>query len=198
MNFIVVAYYTNDQYYTAHSRKLMQSLAKFKLPSEVRRIESLGGFQKNTHYKPHFILEMLDKYKDQAIVYTDVDSEFLQYPELFHELNCDVAAYLLDHSQFRRKTVKPELLSGTIYFGNTTRSRELIQRWIQICEENPTVWDQATLQQALLDEYTLLPPQYCCIYDYMRDVSGPVIMHYQASRETRRREAVANSLKRPM
>lgn len=194
--FIVCAYYTHEIPYIEASTRLMKSLTKFNLESEVRQIETLGSWQRNTHYKPHFILEMLDKYRPKPVVYTDIDSEFMSYPHLFDKLNCDIAAYLLDHRNFRRRTTKPELLSGTLYFGNTEKAREIIHRWIEICKALPTVWDQATLQQTVEElGYEPLPPQYCCINGYMDSVPDPVILHYQASREARFLERKRNQFK---
>jgi hypothetical protein len=184
--FIVVSYYTVNSLYQDRAKVLAQSLSKFGLDYDLQPINNLGGWDKNTHYKPQFVKEMLDKHTGKAVVYTDADSEFLQYPKLFDELTCDIAAHLLDHSKFRRKKAAPELLSGTLYFGNTEKARQIVERWKTICDENPTMWDQAALQQALEGEvYYNLPSQYCTIYDYMSGVQDKVVIHYQASRQQR-------------
>lgn len=183
MSFIVVGYYTKNSIYETHAKKLIASLRKLSVNHDIAPIENQGSWDKNTHYKPGFILRMLDKYPDMAVVYNDVDSEFLQYPKLFDELSCDVAVHLLDHALYHRRKVAPEVLSGTIYFGNTNRAREIIGLWQTLCNEQMLVWDQALLQLALGDEYYKLPPQYCVIHDYMKEVTNKVVVHYQASRE---------------
>lgn len=174
---------------------LAKSISKFDMQSEIRAIDSLGNWDKNTHYKPGFIREMLDKYPDQSIVYIDVDAEFLQYPKLFDELHCDIAVHLLDHKQYRRIRTPPEILSGTIYFGNTERARDIITLWKEVCDANPTMWDQAALHQTLgvPENYYNLPPQYCIIHDYMAEVKNKVIVHYAASREQKLIEKLRRS-----
>lgn len=197
MKFIIVGYYTKNSIYEVHAKKLIASLRKFSIHHDIVPIENQGGWDRNTHYKPGFILGMLDKYPNTAVVYNDVDSEFLQYPKLFDELNCDVAVHLLDHALYRalyhRRKAAPEVLSGTIYFGNTDQAREIIRLWKDACNEQIKVWDQVLLQQAIGNNYYRLPPQYCVIHDYMIDVPNKIIVHYQASREQRRIEKMRRS-----
>ena len=107
----------------------------------------------------------------------------LSYPKIFFELNCDVAFH-----RFKGK----ELLSGTVYFNNTAKTSELLQKWIDINQENPEVFDQKNLDQALKSVSDIsiieLPPEYCFIYDLSKDYYprvNPIIEHYQASRKFR-------------
>jgi hypothetical protein len=189
MEFIVIAYYTVNTIYEEMAKTFMKSCSKLGVMADIQPIYGLGSWQKNTHYKPFFIQDMMAKYPNKALVYCDVDAEFRMYPELFEELNCDCAVYELDHSQFRRGVrAGKEVLSGTIYFGPTDRAKAIVEAWILYGEQNPTAWDQSTLMQALNGDFTHLPPQYCQIYDYMKEIPNPVITHYQASREQRRIE----------
>jgi len=160
----------------------------------MKPIQHLGSWQENTRYKPKFILEMLNKYPEYSVVYTDADSEFLKYPMLFNlleEKQIDIAAYLLDHSKYKRQK-PPELLSGTIFFGNTAKSHQIVEQWRMVCNMFPEMWDQSALHRVIQDDFYHLPPEYCKIFDYMKDVIDPIIVHYQASRIARRREKKLN------
>lgn len=189
MNFIIVAYYTVNSIYEELAKTFMKSCSKYNVPADIQPIYGKGSWQRNTHYKPFFIKEMMAKHPDQAIVYVDVDAEFKMYPRLFDELNCDCAVYELDHSEFRRgPRAGKEVLSGTVYLGPTDRARKIVEDWIAAGDEQPGAWDQSTLQQVLNGNFVCLPPQYCQIYDYMKEIPNPVITQYQASREQRRIE----------
>jgi hypothetical protein len=64
-------------------------------------------------------------------------------------------------------------------------SIRLCNRWIEMQEQNPTHWDQWTLQQAWCDiqpKTEFLPQSYCQI-DRMHGRQGAVILHRLASVE---------------
>jgi len=191
MRFIVCSYFTKDKVYPKHARNLIESLEKFGITHDVVCIDSLGSWQKNTHYKPTFALEMLEKHYPLSIVVVDADAIFCRYPEYFNKLdNCpevNIAVHVLDHSKYKRNHLVPELLSGTIFLKNTAKTKQIIDSWIQECKKDPKIWDQRALDVVLKKcKYHLLPEQYCTIFDYMSSVENPVIKHFQASRENRR------------
>jgi hypothetical protein len=184
-NWILIAYYTiGNISYEEHAKRLNKSIGKFNVRSYIKRVGSLGTWIKNTQYKPHFIREALDMFRC-PVVYTDADSELLQYPILFDSLICNVGAYELNHAQFRRKSKPPELLSGTLFFDNTVRARQIIDLWIKTISMFGDIWDQQALAKVINQDFYHLPPQYCTIKGYMDDVKDPIIIHHQASREHR-------------
>jgi len=187
MNFIIVAYYTNDGVYGKYVRDLAISLSNFGVEYKIERISSLGGWQENTQYKPRFIKKMLEDNKGKSIVYVDVDSVFCRYPALFDTLNCDIAVHMLDHKLYKPSRRELEILSGTIFLSNNAAVASLVDQWIQECQNSPDVWDQRVLASIIGGDFYNLPPEYCCIADYMgRIVTNPVIKHFQASREYRK------------
>lgn len=154
-------------------------MQQHNIPNEVRLIKDLGGWDLNTKFKPHFILEHLDNHP--YVVWTDADSIIRSYPELFDALDCDLAFH-----RFKGQ----EVLSGTVYFANTLKAKEVLNNWIKFNEQHPELWDQRNLELAINKtrelRLTALPPEYCCIYDLSRAVYKniePVIEHFQASRE---------------
>lgn len=176
---MIISYYTDN--YSKEARNLIKSLQAFDLPHLVQNIDDRGGWDKNTHYKPIFILNELMKH--EYVVWTDADSVFKQDPVLFKELTCDVAFHRFKGS---------ELLSGTVFFKNTPRTIQLLCEWIAINSKNPKTFDQVNLDAALkyVEDLVVgdLPPEYCFIFDLSREVHpnlNPVISHYQASRTHR-------------
>lgn len=174
-----ISYYTPN--YTEQADRLRNSLNEFQLPYCIEEMPNLGSWDKNTHYKPEFILKHI--VSNDAVVWTDADSVVRENPILFDNLDCDIAVH-----RFKGK----ELLSGTVYFRNTEPTIRLLMRWIAINQENPKIFDQKNLDQAISEIKDLkvieLPPEYCFIFDLSRDYYGgrkPIIEHFQASREKR-------------
>ena len=180
---IVVAYYTKS--YLSYVGNLIKSLNSFHIPYSIRCIEDQGSWQKNTQFKPRFILGKMKQFHPQPIVYVDVDAIFMHYPMLFDQLNYDIGVHVLNHHPKKPEVKRNEMLSGTLYFGNTERSKVLVQRWIDECEKQPDVWDQKILQQVIGSDFYNLPQEYCTIFDDLKQPAEPVIVHYQASRKVK-------------
>lgn len=192
MSWIVVFYFTDNEPYPKHAKHLIESVQSFGLPYDATPVKTVGSWDANTHYKPIFLKQMLEKFYPQSLVYVDCDAVFCKYPAYFDYLDNwkdgpDIAVHVLDHSKYTRKNHAPELLSGTIFLRNTPTISIIVGRWLEICQKNPTMWDQRALAHVLQDfPYHVLPEEYCVIFDYMQSVKNPVIKHFQASREARR------------
>ena len=183
-DFIVVSYYTRNTEYEQAAMRLKESLDILHVPYRIQPINNLGTWDRNTHYKAQFIKKMIETVPvDQDIVFLDADAVVHKYPWLFHEIEEDLAAYYYQARQ---------LASGTLYFKNNERSRVLLSEWVKKNEANPSVLDQATLQDSMEHSHLLgavsfksLPAEYCKIYDLMADIKDPVIEHFQLSRRAR-------------
>lgn len=193
--YLVVAYYTIDNIYSKCARNFIKSAQKFNIPYMVTPIEHQGNWVKNTQYKATFLKQQLEKLKATSIVYVDIDAEFKESPDLFKSLdeseNTLLAAHNLDHRKFGRGD-KFELLSGTLFLKNCEQTYKIVENWEIECRNNPKIWDQKALENVLTKQkinYFPLPEEYCTIFDYMREVKNPVIVHYQASREVKNNEA---------
>lgn len=188
---IICAYFTKNTTYENHSKNFIASLKRFDLPYDITSISDKGDWYANMQHKPTFLKQMLEKHHPNSVVYVDVDATFCQHPSYFNKLDqeqdVNIAVHLLDHSKYRRKTLSPELLSGTIFLKNTIKTKQIVNEWIQECKKNPKMWDQRALAVVLKKyKYHLLPEEYVVIFDYMSTVKNPVIKHFQASREARR------------
>jgi len=188
--YIVVAYFTMGTLYEARAKILEQSLLRWKVPHHIAGIPNLGSWQKNTSYKPTFLKKMVRDFGPLNIVYVDVDAEFQRYPDLFDTLATtmvhDVAVYVFDRSCYRRSPKGTEVLSGTIFFRSTVGVDRILDKWELACQANVNKWDQKHLESVLDGNFDLLPGEYCKIFDRMDEITDPVIVHYQASREVRK------------
>ena len=199
---IICAYYTKNTTYENHSKNFVESLKEFNLPHDVTAIDNRGDWYANMQYKPVFLKQMLEKHHSNSVVYVDIDAIFCRYPNYFDKLDQDqeqdvnVAVHILNHSKYRRKNQPPELLSGTIFLKNTVKTKQIVNEWIQECKKDSKMWDQRALANVLKKyKYHLLPEEYVVIFDYMSSIKNPVIKHFQASRESRRKTNVRKTRK---
>ena len=183
--FIVVGYYTSKTIYEDSAKTFIDSLKQFNIPYYVERIDDLGSWRKNTNHKPTFIKKMLLQFEGFDVVYVDVDAKFFDYPELFNELNCDIAVHEFDRSNWPRGKGK-EVLSGTIFLRNNETVFNIVERWEEQCKKNPRTWDQKSLEKVLAGNFYRLPGEYCKIFGLMNKIKNPVIVHYQVSRKVRK------------
>jgi hypothetical protein len=117
---------------------------------------------------------------EENIVWLDADAVVQQYPALFDDMDADIAVHYKDGK---------ELLSGTMYFSNTEKARELLREWIALAETTKDVTQPQSVLQELLrsGKYLVhkLPAPYTLIFDLMSHLGPPVIEHFQASRKGR-------------
>lgn len=176
---VYVSFYTDS--YAQHAAGLTESLDAFRLPHDVRRVESLGSWAANCNRKPAFLLEMMRRHPDRALVWLDADARVKSRPVLFDELDCDFAAHWRHGA---------ELLSGTLFFGPTPASRRLCEAWQRECIRYPDKWDQVNLQVTLAiggrDPLRIirLGPGYTRVFDDPK-MGEACVLHLQASRTLR-------------
>lgn len=185
LTFIVVAYYSMDSIYEQSSKRLIKSLKEFNIMHYVEGIECKGSWYNNCAYKPTFLKQMMEKFKCWNIVYVDADAEFRDYPELFNNLDCNIAVHLYDRERWFNRKKGTEILSGTIFLRNCAETLKILDAWEERCCNHPKEWDQIALSEVIGKDFGELPAEYCQIYDTMRNLKNPVITHYQMSREVR-------------
>jgi hypothetical protein len=195
-----ISYYTKS-YSGVMNNYLLPSLIQWELPYYVEEVKDLGSWKNNTDFKPHFILQCLNKFNDD-VVFTDADSIINKFPILFWTIQkegYDLAYHLLkwnEHYPQHKNSNKTEVLSGTLFLKNNEKIRQLINKWIEL--SNTSGWEQVALGKAIklipdLKIY-LLPRDYCYICSTPRgEPLNPlhkgqiVIEHFQYGREFKRR-----------
>lgn len=190
---LVIAYFTVDTPYQHEAEALKESLNGLGYGYWIVGVPNLGSWQKNTQYKAQFIKHALEKFSGKPLLYLDVDSIMVSEPEIFNNLKADIAAVHFAH--------KGELLSGTLWLGNTAACNELVKKWIQINEKYPETlpngkhaWDQRTLKMAIKEtkniNYVELPQAYTWIagLTQMRcpEEKTPIIMHTRGAKRFKR------------
>ncbi len=188
---LVVSYYTEGTPYEKEAKDLIASCEKFGLEYEVVGVPSRGSWSANCCYKPEYLLAKLDEHK-RPLIWTDVDSVFVQNPEIFYNCGADVALRINDHLPIENKA---KILTGTFFINNTASGRKLLQLWKKECErllvKEEMVFDQVCLRKVILHYPTIveikrLPATYVTIVDHPEDKKSlggdAVVVHYQASR----------------
>jgi hypothetical protein len=187
--------------YEALADTLRANLDSFGIAHEIRKVPGRGNWQANTSMKGEVVRKFIADYPDRPMVYLDVDASVLSEPTLLNALadtDCDISAAVFGSC---------ELLSGTVYFGPSQRTVDLVDLWIALCKQYPEMippglmgqypngdfaWDQRLLALALSRmpgiKFVQLPPAYTYIHDLSKmqypDVT-PIIMHHAASRQYR-------------
>lgn len=189
---VIISYYTDS--YEEPARRLQDSIWKHLWKSDIERISSKGNWHKNINYKPTFIKKMLKKYPGQGVCWVDADGVLKSYPHKLENISQDVALHFRE-----KKGGNLELMTGTIFFNNTKKAKELLDLWESECKANPGVWDQRNLQNVIKKwdgELKHLNVDYCCIFDSPeRQNCEPVIEHFQHSRKIRAGEFYQNDKK---
>ncbi|MBB4006281.1 hypothetical protein [Allorhizobium taibaishanense] len=135
---LFVSYYTADTPYEALATRLKASLDRLGLEHRIEPISSLGSWVANTGLKSAFI-ERVWQESDRPICWVDADAEMLRQPWFVHDNPFDIAIV-------RRQGWYE--LSGFVYLNKTPATGRLVQRWAQLCRENPHVWDQVLMTLA--------------------------------------------------
>lgn len=198
-NFRIVSYYTlGTPYVQVAQDHIIKSLKVFPtLKTDIRGVNNLGSWQANTVYKPKFLLEMLELYPNENIVFVDCDAEILEFPDLFNKIHesYNVACHYLDRETWYKKSYpegqKKELLSGTLFLRNNQQAKEIVYQWYTKAYAN-NIWEQKVLQKTISEKNIPvfeLPIEYCWIKSlpngdlpHVTPKSPIVIRHNQVSR----------------
>jgi len=186
---LVIGYFTVDTPYEHEAEVLKVSLESVGYSYLICGIPNQGSWQKNTQIKAQFILCMLQEHPGKPLLYLDVDAIMVQPPVLLDTICADIAAvhYTRPHG---------ELLSGTLYLGNTIRCNALVRKWISFNEQYPVTlpngkdaWDQRTLKMAIKRisglKFVELPQEYTWIVELTsRHCPGlnPIILHTRGAK----------------
>ncbi len=195
-----IGFHTGGVYKEVIETYLIPSLKRWNLKYKIYEKPNTHNWNHNTKYKPQVILEALTEFNDDIVI-IDADAVINEFPKLFNEISekCDIAAHLLDWFKFWRNqsgNPKRELLSGTMFFKNNNKVKNLIKEWITEMEKTDII-EQRILQQLLKKHSEIifynLPISYCIIPkqdnsfpDYVKKEKF-IIQHFQFSRQIKRR-----------
>ena len=179
--YVVCCFYTDS--YKSHALSLKQSLDNFGLNYYFKQVSDAGYWEANTRIKPHFILECLQKFPENDVLYLDADALVKKPLDYFNTITADVAFYKTKGMP----GMSHDYLASTMFFKNTANTITLVKQWIaEQVDSKRTQVDQDSLDTAmdkLGNTLTVEPlnPGYIKIFD--KDYDGDVyIEQYQASR----------------
>jgi len=200
---LTIAFHTPDY---AHEAELFRaSLEQVGMEHEITAIESRGDWYDNTAYKPVFLREMRQKHTG-PLLYIDVDAFVHENCEGFFEglaeRGVDFGAHWFrgpakGHDLSKVRDEGWWMLSGTLFLGDTTGCRQLLDTWVMFNRfmrqigvtqggGQKNLWYLVTCLEHLKVER--LPGCYCRVFDkpWAYDTDEPVIIeHSIASREHR-------------
>jgi len=183
---VITSFYTKGNGYEKQAQFLIDTIRRFNFDYDIQGIEDRGSWRKNVYYKPIFIKKMLNKYPNRSIVFVDADAKIRKNPVLFNNYDCDLAFHLRGGK---------ELLSGTLYFGNTKGSHFIVDKWIEQDEKYTNTHMPQRNLAAVFNKnkdkikWKTLPVEYCMIFDSRsRHSRNPVIEHFQFSRKYKERK----------
>jgi len=190
----VVSFFTPQKIYRDFAAELKIACDAVGLDHFVVEAEDRGSWVANCARKGTFCLEMMHLL-ERPILWIDADGKPKRSPDLLVDTDVDFAVYAFDGPRRRRlpggsgeyaelPADWPDparwMNSGTVYFGHTSKSLELLERWAELCLERPSSWDQHLLQEAWCEvkpDTLWLPRSYCDI----GGKKGAVIAHDLAS-----------------
>jgi len=179
---IYVSAYTRHTPYEGLAHSLARQLESFALPHHVYPLANRGSWEKNCQQKADVLAEALRAYQ-RPVVWIDADATLHRLPTFFDGLDCDLAFHYLSSCYHPR-----ELLTGTLYVGNTERGRATVEAWRELNASNGE-WDQRNLQRIVDANSQLrivpLPTEYIRVdgFEAYQATEPPaVITHHQASR----------------
>jgi hypothetical protein len=172
---IVVSFYTNEKY-RLHAEAMKASAEAVGLKCEITAKPDRGSWYLNCNQKSSFVLECLEKYGNEPVLWQDADTRFLSYPKLLDTLDADMAAFFYS----------PRVpIGGTLWF-NGQRAKRYVQTWAKVVSDNHTREDDSiNFRDALASiknpRIQHLPPAYCWNEKSFRGsfpgVTEPVIVH---------------------
>lgn len=124
MRITLVSFYTDDDYYRPHGRRLQKECDALGVPHEIIPKPSAGGYLANTRIKPFAIRELLMKVGG-PVLWVDVDASVLK-PLTWLQQNAngsDFGARPMPEGRIRKWHV------GTLYFRHSPPALTLLNRW---------------------------------------------------------------------
>ena len=194
------AFYTKDTPYEDIYHNILEDSCK-RLGLEDKlipmEIPNRGNWYKNTAQKPRVVIDFLSCLEEgESLVLLDADASIEEYPVLFDTIPLDyeIAYHTLSWIDwYGHKTETLELLSGTMFFRNTSAVEQLCIEWFNKSQKE-LKWEQKVLQEIIPQhkvKHYPLPIEYC----FMKDRPGnlpplvqakPIILHHQVSRDLKK------------
>lgn len=192
---LIFTFFTEGAY-RRECEQLTQSAQALGLSVTAWSYNHLRSWHDAVCWKPQAILmalEGLPRFSDQGLLWVDADARFRAVPDWSLLSGAEFGGHHFRWSPGHAE----ELLTGVMYFGNSTRTADFVRRWIVATEEwrkrDKDTPEQKALMQVwgeecagqnplkfieLPSEWLWIEPEFATMYPDKQ----PVIAHTQASR----------------
>lgn len=201
--FVIVTFYTEK--YKRFFEAWSNSIKKHGIMTIAYPCEDTGNWYLNASNKPKVILESLDNVGGKDVVWCDIDAKMMKYPELFDNIETDIAGYRINQNQEWVKQFVDEhymwknydlIYTGTVYFKNNDKTKVLCKDWLKYMTSDEwlaratsgikAMGDQDSFNHLVQEVHTNitvteLPEQYCYIEHHWMSPKYPpdtVFLHY--------------------
>ena len=192
----LISFYTKDTPYEAEADKLRNSCLMLGLSVEILGVPDRGSWDANHKWKPFVIKRALNT-GDDDVLFVDADATLHGVPEIDGE-GCDFGVHIMDKAYWGQDTKRRNfsLMSGTLWFPNTDKARDILTAWEDENELEPKRWGQKNLEKVVSfnpqlgvcdDGYRMLmlSERWCAIDKTMWGIDDAIVRHHQASRRLR-------------
>lgn len=175
---IVACYYTNDGY-RALAERMMASAERVGLDAVGYFKENpSGSWQSGDAMKTSVVLEAMNDYPLDSILFVDADCRFLSYPHLIDDKShdADMAVYF----------DRPGVPFSTVTWFRAKTGRRYVEKWLEMMKKFPDKPNDVVGLARALDEIRPrrvfhMPASYSWTETWMRKRFGgtvPVIEHF--------------------
>lgn len=203
----VIITFRNKKTYGELTERFISQCKKLKINYYVEIYDAKdGNYQDLINYKPNFIHNTIEKFKDFPVLYTDADMYIVRYPEIFDQTYFDCMLYnwysqvsdfyvdYLDEKPMCFNNFKPRASGGTMWWGTSIQSKNALKIWDIISKNNPGKSDDRVLDIVFNSTSAManlkcywLPSEYIYITDKLNGfgahlkkrwyVGEPIIIH---------------------
>lgn len=162
--FVVASIHGNNPQDTARAAALSQALDRLGITYFIAKDESNDSWQESGGVKAGFI-QNLWKESDVPVVWLDINTAIRSFPMWFSSVEADFAAPCKATTGPRGKVLS--LCGGALWFNKSPLARELLDEWVQQCQEEAglsddsnlaSAWQKLNLRSPLRTVW--LPPEY--------------------------------------
>ncbi len=166
---MVTSGYTMGSPYFDDAMKMFESCHRHGISSEIMPYKSFGNWRANANYKGNLVLSALKRHPLVNIVWIDADAVILKRPDLFDDMEYDIAVYF---AEWPLGSGQKKCSNGTIFFKNNSRVRAFVAEWARWSMANPGKSQQdkfGEMLQVYKDgtahgiNWGELPPEYCMV-----------------------------------
>lgn len=195
MKTLFYSYWSHDPKYKAMAEECAASFERFGVAVKVCEIVSKNNWMKNCMARATQLRIEATVFHESAIVLLDADLTCMADPEILKTF-CATDGDIAIHDKGPKENPSIRYCPGIMAFAPTPLGRRCLKDWAELCsgDPRPNEWirEQVYLCETIENlrkeglRVRTLPGEYNCVRGGV-PYSSPVILHYAASRELRKK-----------